>query len=227
MINYLFNFNFQFFLVDNIKNRPAYFAKQIKKAIKGLGTDEHTLNRIVISRCEVDMIQIKREYQNLYDKPMEVDVGGDVSGDYGRLLLMLLRDPSQRVFEDAIADQPHIIEEVEEPHVEESPTVVDFPDFDSSKDCERLRKAMKGLGTDEKTLIQIIGKRSRSQRQELKTKFQAMFGRNLMNDLHSELSGSFRDVMKGLMMEEDEFDAFSFRKAVAGLGTDGKYIRIF
>lgn len=176
----------------------------------------------MISRCEVDMIQIKEEYQNIYDKSMENEIRDDVSGDYGKLLLLLIKDPSQRVFEDAVEEQPHVIEQVEEPLVEETPTVTDCPDFNSSNDCERLRKAMKGFGTDEKTIIEIISKRSRAQRQQLKTCFKSMFGRNLMDDLHSELSGSFRDVIEGLMMEEDEFDAFSFKKAIAGFGTDGK-----
>ena len=49
-------------LIANIRNRPGYFAKEIKRAVKGLGTDEHTLNRIFVSRCEVDMKQIKVYY---------------------------------------------------------------------------------------------------------------------------------------------------------------------
>jgi hypothetical protein len=77
-----------------------------------------------------------------------------------------------------------------------------------------------GLGTDEKTIIEILGRRSNSQRQDLKTTFQQMYGRNLLNDLHSELSGSFRDTIEALMMTPSEFDAFSLRKAVQGLGTD-------
>lgn len=90
-----------------------YFAKEVKKSIKGLGTDEHTLNRIVVSRCEVDMKQIKEEYTRLYSTTMEKDVSGDVSGDYGKLLLELIKDPSERVYEGSTApDVPHEIEQV-------------------------------------------------------------------------------------------------------------------
>lgn len=171
------------------------------------------------------MIQIKQEYSNLFNNSMEKDVSSDVSGDYGKLLLSLVKNPSERVYENAAPEEPHVIEQVEEPQVEETPTVVAFSSFDSKSDCERLRKAMKGLGTDEKTIIEIISNRSRAQRQELKTCFKAMFGRNLLDDLHSELSGSFRDVIESLMMEKDEFDAFSFKKAIAGIGTDGKHFK--
>lgn len=49
-----------------------------------------------------------------------------------------------------------------------------------------------------------------------------MFGRDLVKDLKSETSGNFWNTLEALMMSPDEFDAFSYRKAIAGLGTDGK-----
>ncbi len=64
-----------------------------------MGTDEHTLNRIIVSRCEIDTKQIKEEYLKLFNKNMEQDLSSDVSGDYGKLLILLLKDPDQRVFE--------------------------------------------------------------------------------------------------------------------------------
>ena len=48
-----------------------------------------------------------------------------------------------------------------------------------------------------------------------------MHGRDLLKDLHSELSDHFRDAIEGLMMTPIEFDAYSYRRAVQGLGTDG------
>ncbi len=208
-------------LVRNIKNRPGYFAEEIRRAIKGLGTDEHTLNRIVVSRCEVDMKQVKEEFQKLYDKPLEKEVAGDVSADYGRLLAELLKDPSERVYEAGEPEEPHVIEQVEEAPIEETPTLSEANPFDSQSDCERLRKAMKGLGTDEKQIVAILCHRSNKQRQELKVKFMSLLGRDLMKDLHSEISGNFRECVEALMQPQDEFDAQHFRKAVAGLGTDG------
>ena len=37
----------------NVKNRPMFFAERIMKAMKGLGTDDKTLIRVIISRAEV------------------------------------------------------------------------------------------------------------------------------------------------------------------------------
>ena len=33
--------------------------------MKGLGTKESTLVRIIISRCEIDMVQIKQKFEQL------------------------------------------------------------------------------------------------------------------------------------------------------------------
>ena len=41
-----------------------------------------------------------------------------------------------------------------------------------------------------------------------------------MDELKSELSGDFEKVMIGLMMTHDEYDAYSIKRAVKGLGTD-------
>lgn len=92
------------------------------------------------------MIQIKEEYIKLYSTTVEKDITSDTSGDYCKLLLELIKDPSERTYDEANAqpDVPHETEKVEEPHIEQTPTVTDFPDFNPKSDSERLRKAMKG-----------------------------------------------------------------------------------
>lgn len=45
------------------------------------------------------------------------------------------------------------------------PTVVPMQNFDPVADAQALRKAMKGFGTDEDALIDVICKRSNEQRQ--------------------------------------------------------------
>ena len=38
--------------------------------MKGLGTDDNTLVRVVASRSEVDMVQIKEEFQKAYKQTL-------------------------------------------------------------------------------------------------------------------------------------------------------------
>ena len=67
-----------------------YFATRVNKAVKGLGTNDHLLVRVLVSRSEIDMPQIKQYYRQLYGKDMIEDVKGDVSGEYQNLLVKLM-----------------------------------------------------------------------------------------------------------------------------------------
>ncbi|MBN3302764.1 ANX11 protein, partial [Amia calva] len=75
--------------VKCIKNTPAYFAERLYKSMKGLGTDDSTLIRIMVSRSEVDMLDIRQEYKKNYGKSLYTDITGDSSGDYRKILLKL------------------------------------------------------------------------------------------------------------------------------------------
>jgi hypothetical protein len=117
-------------------------------------------------------------------------------------------------------DIPHVVEEVPEPVIEQTPTLKPASNFNPASDCERLYKAMKGFGTDEKTIIDVLGNRSSDQRMELKKSYQQMYGKDLVKELKSEISGNFWNTVEALMMSPVEFDAFSIRSAIKGLGTD-------
>jgi hypothetical protein len=56
-------------------------------------------------------------------------------------------------------------------------TLVDSPNFNAEKDSEKLKKAVKGLGTNEKVIIEIMGNRSNAQRLKIKDVYKAMFGK--------------------------------------------------
>lgn len=51
------------------------------------------------------------------------------------------------------------------------------PTCNPLEDARTLRAAMKGLGTDEDSIINILTKRAHFQRQEIKTEFKNEFGR--------------------------------------------------
>lgn len=51
------------------------------------------------------------------------------------------------------------------------------PNFDANRDAEELRKAMKGIGTNEQAIISILGNRTTEQRMQIKAAFKSKFGR--------------------------------------------------
>ena len=67
-----------------------YFATRVHDAVKGLGTKDHLLIRVIVSRSEIDLPQIKQYYKQLFQKDLYEDVKNDISGDYRTLLLGII-----------------------------------------------------------------------------------------------------------------------------------------
>lgn len=62
-------------------NRSQFFAKCLHKSVAGLGTDDRALIRLVVTRCEIDMMDIKEEYERKYNEPLKKAIKGDTSGN--------------------------------------------------------------------------------------------------------------------------------------------------
>ncbi|XP_013170274.1 PREDICTED: annexin B10 isoform X2 [Papilio xuthus] len=100
------------------------------------------------------------------------------------------------------------------------PTVVGVPNFNAMEDAATLRAAMKGFGTDEQAIIDILTSRSNAQRQAISQAFTHEYGRDLIEDLKSELGGHFEDVIVALMLPPEEYLCKELNKCMEGLGTD-------
>ena len=70
--------------------RPAeLYAQKIREAVTGLGTDTNCLNRILVTRNEIDMTMIRKFYKYFYKVNLQEDIIGDTSGTYKRILTEL------------------------------------------------------------------------------------------------------------------------------------------
>ncbi|KAJ1076309.1 hypothetical protein K5549_021146, partial [Capra hircus] len=122
-------------------DRPdEYAARQLQKAMKGLGTNEAVLIEVLCTRTNKEIIAIKEAYQRskVFDKSLESDVKGDISGSLKRILVSLLqanRDEGDNVDKDL-----------------------------AGQDAKELYDAGEGRwGTDELAFSELLAKRSHKQ----------------------------------------------------------------
>ncbi|OQV15128.1 putative Annexin B10 [Hypsibius exemplaris] len=79
-------------LVRIAKNKNAYFADLLFQALQNSAVDEKRLIRLIVSRSEKDLGNIKTEFQNAYRISMDTAISGDNSYSYRSVLSALIRD---------------------------------------------------------------------------------------------------------------------------------------
>jgi len=77
-------------IVDSIVDRPTFFADRLFKSMHGVGTDDSALIRLVVTRSEVDMVEIKQAFLTNYKKTLAKMISEDCSGDYKRMLVAIV-----------------------------------------------------------------------------------------------------------------------------------------
>nr|XP_003216524.1 PREDICTED: annexin A1 [Anolis carolinensis] len=76
-------------IVKCATSKPAFFAEKLHLAMKGSGTRHRTLNRIMVSRSEIDMNEIKGFYKAMYGKTLAQAILDETKGDYETTLVAL------------------------------------------------------------------------------------------------------------------------------------------
>lgn len=98
------------FLVEYVQCPITFYAKRLYKAMHGPGTNDSALIRLIVSRSEIDLGTIKKEFEKLYDKTLVSYVKSDTSGDYRRALVALIHWCFQMFTWTFFLSQPHIID---------------------------------------------------------------------------------------------------------------------
>ncbi|KAL2232032.1 annexin D1 [Sesamum indicum] len=83
-----------------------------------------------------------------------------------------------------------------------------------AEDCEQLRKAFAGWGTNEGLIISILGHRNAAQRKLIRQVYAETYGEDLLKVLDKELTSDFERVVKLWTLDPAERDAFLANEAI-------------
>lgn len=95
---------------------------------------------------------------------------------------------------------------------------------DFKGDAEALHKAMKGAGTEEKVLIDIIGNRSKQELAQIAQEYHALFKADLAKDLAGDTSYNFKELLCWRVLPNAEVRKQLLLRATKGAGTAEKYL---
>ncbi|WEW57100.1 hypothetical protein PRK78_002560 [Emydomyces testavorans] len=91
---------------------------------------------------------------------------------------------------------------------------------DATMDAEALRKAMKGFGTDETTLIDILSRPDPLYMALINDTYSKKIKRNLEQDIAKECSGHLEKVLLALVRGPLMQDVHAVHEAIKGIGTN-------
>ncbi|XP_020090523.1 annexin D1-like [Ananas comosus] len=83
-----------------------------------------------------------------------------------------------------------------------------------AEDCEQLRKAFQGWGTNEALIISILAHRNAAQRRAIRETYAQIYGEELLKSLDDEISGDFERAVILWTLDPAERDAALANEAV-------------
>ena len=194
--------NFEDCIVALLNTPSEYDAKQLHKAIAGLGTDEDTLTEIIATRPKWKIEEIKAEYEKLYNVTLEKDIHGDTSGTYRQLLVALLQGGRS-----------------ENPYPNEK---------ECKKICEELYNGGEATkGTDNDLFIKYFANKSPAELAMVSQLYHKKYNKSLLDVIEKEFSGDvkvlFSTLLKALVKPAEYF-ATRVNEAVKGWGTNNNLL---
>lgn len=182
--------SFEDALVALAADPAEYDAQLLRRAIKGMGTDEHILTEILCTRHHGEILAAAEAYKRLFGRELLSDIEDDTSGDLQKLYNITITGKR--------ADDGNVEEDVQAL-------------FKAGEDR---------VGTNEGVFIRIIGGHSRAYVEKLYWAYADAHGKALDAVIESEFSGNTKKALVALVTPLDIYFSKKLHKAMAGAGTD-------
>ncbi|MFH4983051.1 hypothetical protein AB6A40_009760 [Gnathostoma spinigerum] len=78
-------------MVQCMHDKPKYYAARLYESMKGLGTSDDDLIRLIVSRSEIDLALVRDEFEKQYGKSLIDWIKSECSGAYRDALCLIVR----------------------------------------------------------------------------------------------------------------------------------------
>jgi hypothetical protein len=192
--------------------------EKLKAAFDGLGTDEDAVSRVIGGLDKRDAGLVAERFQKKYSTSLVDRIKDEVGGNYAQSMITWLTCPDvTRGLEHPLAIAPIQSNEHEELVTQAMENVKQSV---AELDAAMLIYAAKGIGTDERLVVQILCARTKEQLDAIDQIFVHQHGRSLKDYIKREMGGNLELFLTYCQLAEDEFDALMLKNAFSGLGCD-------
>ena len=191
----------------------------LHKAMDGVGTNEAVIIQILGNASKRTIQEIVRRFDEMYGKSLETVLDSEIGGDFGKAVFSY-------VFADTIGEDipPEnrmvpLDDDVME-YFRKRDTLRKCLYYIGGLDATKLRRATKGIGTDESSLTQTICKQTRDGLKRLDDQMVFRYDITLIGLVRSECSGDYCKFLVAIIRDTGYTLAELFRTCVEGWGTD-------
>ncbi len=176
------------------------------------------MSRILGGVDKRDAAIVAERYQAKYNEILVERIKDEVGGNYAQSMVTWITatDVTRGVEFDLTNTSPHSDE-----HEYLVATAMENVKLSVAElDAELLIYAAKGLGTDERLVVQILCARTKEQLDGIDQVMLVKHNRSLKPYIEKEMGGDLERFLTYCQLSEEEFDAALLKKAFSGLGCD-------
>jgi hypothetical protein len=223
----------------------------MKGGMTGFGTDEAVIADVLRNKTPDQVKALRAAYADRYPgRSLDGDIKDELSGGDLKSALTVLNAKTAAVPTVSVKDPAALLSTLSTASPAERATIAAAHQKSTGKSLEadvarhlsgndavrarallanndaldqaaQLHAAMKGMGTDEKAIDDVLGKASPESRRAIEQSFQKEYGSSLREALHKELSGPDLDLaIAHLNDDAGAATAAHLQQALSGIGTD-------
>ena len=159
----------------------------LKKAMDGAGTTESVLIAIIGNEPKYIIDKLVPRYDEMFGKSLEAHLDSELSGDFSKAVMSWMF--GEAIGEDPPVDRIKPLDDDVMEYFRKRDTLRACVYYIGMQDARQLRKATKGIGTNDKRLVEVLVSQTRDGIKRLDDQFVFRYDMTLIGLVHDECGG--------------------------------------